>query len=55
MENKRTRDEIIAEIKELSKMLDTETAHIRADELLLEIIDDEDVKAAFDAVSKWYA
>jgi hypothetical protein len=34
---------------------DPEAAHCQADEALLDFIDDEEVRAAFDAIRKWYA
>lgn len=34
---------------------DCETDHSRADDLLIEYINDPDIKAAYDAVCKWYA
>ena len=46
--------------KELLKILltetyDTETAHQKSDDALLEFIDDEEVTKAFKSVGKWYA
>lgn len=34
---------------------DFEEDHIRADRLLLEYINDDDVSDAFEAIEKWYA
>ena len=34
---------------------DAEDWHIEADDLLLEYINDKDIKDAYDNISKWYA
>lgn len=34
---------------------DAETAHGNADELLLQFINDDEIRAAYDAVVRWYA
>lgn len=34
---------------------DQEDSHLKADALLLEYIDDEHVKDAYDAIHKWYS
>lgn len=35
--------------------IDQEGAHVRADEALLEYIDDPEITEAFEAIEKWYA
>ncbi|MDD5362277.1 MAG: hypothetical protein PHN88_09105 [Ignavibacteria bacterium] len=41
--------------KELQPAGDIEIEHQMADELLLEYIDDEEIKNKYDKVEKWYA
>ena len=36
-------------------MGDEEIAHVKADEALLEFINDPEITEAFDAIEKWYA
>ena len=53
-----TRDELLAKLRALHPEVygrDAERAHGEADELLLEYIADAEVKAAYDAIEKWYA
>lgn len=59
-----TKDELIEKLEEAAntsitykgnKHLDVECAHIEADKLLIEFINDPDVTQAYDAVPKWYA
>jgi hypothetical protein len=50
-----SRDELLAELRKLTKGGDEEINHCRADSLLLEFIDDPEVTEAFDAIDKWYA
>lgn len=50
-----TKNELILKLKELQKSNDTETAHAEADDLILEYINDEEIKREYDAISKWYA
>jgi hypothetical protein len=47
--------ELIAKLKELAKSHDEEHAHCEADGLLIDFIDDADVRQAYEAISKWYA
>ena len=35
--------------------MDPEAAHGEADDLLLELIDDEEIANAYNAIEKWYA
>lgn len=50
-----TKKELIRDLTELKNSKDTESAHIDADELLVEFINDPEIKAAYDAIRKWYA
>lgn len=34
---------------------DPEVDHVRADEALLDMIDDPEIRAAFEALERWYA
>lgn len=52
---RRTREELIALLRELAAVLDQEDAHMVADKMLLEYIDDEGIAEAYDAIAKWYA
>lgn len=47
--------ELIEKLKILQKKVDKEVAHIEADSLLLQYINDEDVTEAFEDINKWYA
>jgi hypothetical protein len=49
------KQELLKALAELAKNFDTEVAHIEADDLLIEYINDEEIKKAYDEVSKWYA
>jgi hypothetical protein len=50
-----TKEELIEKLKAEAANRDKEVAHINADELLLEYINDSEIKEAYDAISKWYA
>ena len=57
-ENKRTYNEICEEMEKLSKKRDTEFAHIRADQLLEQALQNLGAKRlvkAYQKISKWYA
>ena len=47
--------ELLKRLADCAKPSDTEAAHGEADALLLEYINDEDIRAAYDAIDKWYA
>ncbi len=49
------RDEVLAELLALRSSSDAERAHVEADRLLLKLIGDDEIRAAFDAIRKWYA
>lgn len=49
------RDRIIKRLKELENGWDTESVHIEADRLLLELIDDSEISDIFNNLEKWYA
>lgn len=50
-----TKEALIERLKTLAEWDDNEAAHIEADDALIEYIDDNDVKEAFDSIRKWYA
>lgn len=50
-----TRQELITRLHMLADERDIEVAHIRADEALLNFIDDSEVADAYDALTRWYA
>jgi len=50
-----TKEALIAKLKDLSEHYDTEAAHVRADDALIEFINDEEISAAYNNISKWYA
>ncbi len=50
------REELIKKLKELAtKNRDEESDHVKADELLLQFIDDQEIADAFRSIKKWYA
>lgn len=50
-----SREELLRELRALEDEPDEERAHVKADELLLKYIDDEEISEAFDEINKWYA
>lgn len=55
-----TKEELLRElisfqVKTKDMYWDQEGAHIRADEALLEYINDEEIKKAYNSIDKWYA
>lgn len=50
-----TRDELLARLRELRQSDDIEAIHSDADTLLVEYINDDEIKAAYDQIGKWYA
>jgi hypothetical protein len=57
-----TKDELLAALKQIADQQGdpahpwiTEDAHQEADGLLLDYINDEEIRHAFDAIGKWYA
>lgn len=51
-----TKAQLLAELEKLTiPPQDPEEAHAKAEDLLLQYINDPRVKAAFDAIEKWYA
>jgi hypothetical protein len=48
-----TKDDALKELRNLEG--DTEKDHARADAILLELIDDDEIRAAYEAIEKWYA
>ncbi len=49
------KEELVKELKALQNGGDEESDHARADNLLLEYINDEEVDEAFDKIEKWYS
>lgn len=49
-----TKKELIKQLKECNSG-DLEADHSDADDLLLEYIDDQEIKEVFDCIDKWYA
>ena len=49
------RERLLKQLKQLSKSNDTETAHADADKLILNYLNDSDIKAAYEKIKKWYA
>lgn len=58
-EMKPTKEELIAKLKVLADHDrpegDSEDDHMKADGLLLDYIDDPEIEAAYDEISKWYS
>ena len=50
-----TKEELIKKLFDLTCYYDLEKAHIKADILLLEYINDEEITKAFNDIDKWYA
>lgn len=50
-----TKEELIKKLEELQKDTDLERSHGEADDLLLEYINDNDIREAYDKLDKWYA
>lgn len=50
-----TKAELIEKLEELHDGWDHEANHGKADDLLIEFINDPEVKEAFDKIEKWYA
>jgi hypothetical protein len=49
------RTEVLRLLRDLARSEEPEIAHAEADDLLLRLINDPEIVAAFDAVPKWYA
>lgn len=49
-----TKDELIEALESYANY-DNETAHIMADDALLDYINDDEIRKAFNAIDKWYA
>jgi hypothetical protein len=51
------KDDLLAKLKQLQifSIEDEEVAHYDADMALLEYINDPEIKAAFEAIRRWYA
>jgi len=52
------KEEAIKKLREIAKRqgeMPSEEEHIKADSILLKLIDDEEVEEAYKSVKKWYA
>lgn len=54
------RDAVLARLRELAAATedydgDPEDAHMEADKLLLDLIEDDEIRTAFNQIQKWYA
>ena len=49
------KEKLIKDLKDLQECSDIESAHGDADDLLLDYINDKEVREAFDNIEKWYA
>lgn len=50
-----TKEEALKELVELERSNDTESAHARADEILVDLIGDKGIAVAYGNIGKWYA
>lgn len=50
-----TKEELIEKLKDLQDGDDTENLHIKADDLLLEFINDPAISEEYKKIDKWYA
>jgi hypothetical protein len=50
-----TKEELLVRLSILAKHDDPEVAHGEADDLLIEYINDPEIKEAFGKIDKWYA
>ena len=50
-----TKQELLEKLAEYARSGDEEVAHLKADEALLDYIDDREIKDAFNKIDKWYA
>ncbi len=52
---KPTREALLAQLRALGELEDAEVTHQEADMLLLDYIDDEEIRSTFKALTRWYA
>ena len=50
-----TKEKLIEELKQQLNNGDQEDAHIAADNLLLQYINDKEIEDAYNMIDKWYA
>lgn len=50
-----SREEALRLLREKCNTGDVESDHANADAVLLELIDDDEIQEAYDAIDKWYA
>ncbi len=49
------KDELVSKLNALHGDADHESAHAKADDLLIEFIGDAEIKTAYEGTTKWYA
>ena len=50
-----SKERLLEILREAAASGDTELAHVNADDALLDYINDDEIRAAYEAVDKWYA
>lgn len=50
-----SKKDLIKQLQEVKDFGDTENAHIEADDLIIEYINDPEIKKAYEEIDKWYA
>jgi hypothetical protein len=50
-----TKQHAIEELTKLRDSFDVESAHARADDILILLIDDQEIRDAYEAIPKWYS
>ncbi len=50
-----TRGRLLRVLRECAENYDHEAAHATADDALLDFIDDDEIREAFNRIEKWYA
>lgn len=49
-----TKEELVKKLKKLGKSRDPEEAHVEADRLLIEFINDSDIEKSYQSIFKYY-
>ena len=55
MQRVMNKEELIEKLKKCEEDGDTESAHVEADDLLIEYINDPDIRKAYNDIGKWYS
>lgn len=50
-----TKEVLLDKLRELASSSDLESAHSDADDLLIDFINDSEIRKAYDKIDKWYA